>query len=898
MWAHSLTGAADLVTYRTMPTQELRGGNPDAYDSQKAKDIARRIYDAYKQQDVNNGTNYSSSLSPLIYESDDDKWVKARRQLIERAATFEQAPPPCASRFGGGGGERRVQFAEGRDVRDFFEDAPVALSGGSSSSIMPLVRGVVVEAVAPVIFAAGASNCKSNPGFPWTPGGSNGPDGMGYCPHDYEPGTVLPGFDGGLYKVAVGRDGSRVWTSAGDAPVTYRIVQRPQGADGMGLLDGAGLGDYDTYSWTAHVPQSWASYGYRRNCNAYSFLPSHMHHSILRYLVDGRLDRSKVTSTGGVGEAEAKALVATFEQNEALALVSTGTSVTFNQGYAYLGKLSAEDPASGTSGSASGSTGGTASGSTGGTASGSTSTPLPKVYVPNGTGILATDKVMFVGTFTKAAKWGEFKGGAESFKGWKLQVETDKVVATFGTGEDGAFKAATPERKLEITKADKLQKSALKGDGIVVDETAQSAYCAGDASGYAFELRRQPVGTAPATIWLRIGKGTAGKTAVQEGWMCKVDGTVTDKGLAMKFKIDGKGQTQVTHMYAGHVDAFGMPTKLGVLQQLGADLATTEQRGEFRLGQLVLGSCGVKQQGFFLDGKLYGDAKFREAAFNKAQEKSVEAKKHVDDKKDELKKQLGEFSAVMNPVQLDLKGGASKVPVRGTPVRDAPVPQDDLPIFGVAPATYLDVKGGMHGALHNLPSVPSSAHVPAHTLAMHPPAPPATPVVASVFSLQTKPAVPAASSILGPELRKGQVDVEISTRVQKAQEQLRNMNSKGADARLVDELKGYADLLFRKGEQFVNLEDGLPARATGLTSLEEEKRKAELARVLQEVIKPCQTLVQHRDSKHAWTRQYVHMLSLKILALVKYICSSERTGVSELCKLRESVEQCLAFALQ
>jgi hypothetical protein len=886
MWAHSLTGAADLVTYRTMPTQELRGGNPDAYDSQKAKDIARRIYDAYKQQDENNGTNYSSSLSTRIYESDDDMWVKARRQLIERAATFEQAPPPCASRFGGG--ERRVQFAEGRDVRDFFEDAPVALSGGSSSSsLMPLVRGVMVEAVAPVIFAAGASNCKSNPGFPWTPGGSNGPDGMGYCPHDYEPGTVLPGFDGGLYKVAVGRDGSRVWTSAGDAPVTYRIVQRPQGADGMGLLDGAGLGDYDTYSWPAHVPQSWASYGYRRNCNAYSFLPSHMHHSILRYLVDGRLDRSKATSTGGVGEDEAKVLIDRFGTDDALALVSTGTSVTFNKTYAYLGKLSAEDPPSG----ASGSTGGT-SGSASSSASGSASTPLSKVYVPNGTGILATDKVLFVGTFTKAAQWGEFQGGAESFKGWKLQVDGDKVVATFGTGVDGTFTAAA-DRKLEMTKADKLQKGALKGDGIVVDETAQSAYCAGDASGYAFELRRQPAGT-DHVIWLRIGKGTTGKSAVQEGWICKVAGTAAD-GLAMKFKLDGKGQTQVTHLYAGLVDAFGMPTKLGVLQQLHADLATTEQRGEFRLGQLVLGSCGVKQHGFFLDGKLYGDAKFQGAAFNKAQEKSAAAKKHVDGNKDELKKQLGEFSAVVNPVQLDLKGGASKVPVRGTPVRDAPVPQDDLPIFGVAPATYLDVKGGMHGALHKLPSVPSSAHMPAHTLAMHPPVTPAMPAMSS---LQTKPAVPSASSILGPELRKGQVDVEISTRVQKAQEQLRDMNSKGADARLVDELKGYADLLFRKGEQFVNLEDGLPARASGLSAAEEEKRKAELARVLQEVIKPCQTLVQHRDSKHAWTRQYVHMLSLKILALVKYICSSERTGVSELCKLRESVEQCLAFALK
>jgi hypothetical protein len=453
-----------------------------------------------------------------------------------------------------------------------------------------------------------------------------------------------------------------------------------------------------------------------------------------------------------------------------------------------------------------------------------------------------------------------------------------------------------------MTKADKLQNSALKGDGIVVDETAQSAYCAGDASGYAFELRRQPVGTAPATIWLRIGKGTAGKTAVQEGWMCKVDGTVTDKGLALKFKLDNKGQPQITHIYAGNVDAFGMPHGVGVMQHVGPDAATTEQRGEFRLGQLVLGSCGHTQQGFFLDGKLYGDAKFREAAFNKAQEKSVEAKTHVDKHKEDLKKQLGEFSAVVNPVQLDLKGGASKVPVRGTPVRDAPVPQDDLPIFGVAPATYLDVKGGMHGALHNLPSVPSSAHtsahMPAHTLAMHPPVTPATPAMPSVSSLPTKPAVPAVSSILGPELRKGQVDVEISTRVQKAQEQLRDMNSKGADARLVDELKGYADLLFRKGEQFVNLEDGLPARASGLSSAEEEKRKAELARVLQEVIKPCQTLVQHRDSKHAWTRQYVHMLSLKILALVKYICSSERTGVSELCKLRESVEQCLAFALK
>jgi hypothetical protein len=898
MWAHSLTGAADLVTYRTMPTQELRGGNPDAYDSQKAKEIARQIYDAYKQQDVNNGTNYSSSLSPLIYESDEDKWVKARRQLIERAATFEQAPPPCASRTFGGGGERRVQFAEGRDVRDFFEDAPVALSGGSSSSsLMPLVRGVMLEAVAPVIFAAGASNCKSNPGFAWTPGGSNGPDGMGYCPHDYEPGTVLPGFDGGLYKVAVGRDGSRVWTSAGDAPVAYRIVQRPQGADGMGLLDGAGLGDYDTYSWPAHVPQSWASYGYRRNCNAYSFLPSHMHHSILRYLVDGRIDRSKATSTGGVGEVEAKALLDKFDKPDAaLALVSTGSSVTFNKDYAYLGKLSAEDPPSGTSGSASGST----SGSTSGSASGSTSTPLSKVYVPNGTGILATDKVLFVGTFTKEAKWGEFKGGAESFKGWKLQVETDgsKVVATYGTGEDGSFKAANPDRKLEVGKGTELKKDVHKAEGFLVDDTAQSAYCAGDASGYAFELRRHPVGTGSTdhAIWLRIGKSTTGKGAVQEGWMCKVAGTAAD-GLAMKFKIDGKGQTQVTHLYAGHVDAFGMPTKLGVLQQLGADLATTEQRGEFRLGQLVLGSCGVKQHGFFLDGKLYGDAKFRAAAFTKALEKSVDAKKHVDGKKDELKKQLGEFSAVVNPVQLDLKGGASKVLVRGTPVRDAPVPQDDLPIFGVAPATYLDVKGGMHGALHNLPSVSSSAHMPAHTLAMHPPAPPAMPSMSTIVG-QTKPAVLSASSILGPELRKGQVDVDISTRVQKAQEQLRNVNSKGADARLVDELKGYADLLFRKGEQFVNLEDGLPARASGLSSAEEEKRKAELARVLQEVIKPCQTLVEHRDSKHAWTRQYVHMLSLKILALVKYICSSERTGVSELCKLRESVEQCLAFALK
>jgi hypothetical protein len=124
------------------------------------------------------------------------------------------------------------------------------------------------------------------------------------------------------------------------------------------------------------------------------------------------------------------------------------------------------------------------------------------------------------------------------------------------------------------------------------------------------------------------------------------------------------------------------------------------------------------------------------------------------------------------------------------------------------------------------------------------------------------------------------------------------MNSKGADARLVDELKGYSDLLFREGEQFVNLEDGLPARASGLSAAEEEKRKAELAHMLQEVIKPCRTLVHHRDSTHAWTKQYVHMLSLKILALVKYICSSERTGVSELCKLRESVEQCLAFALK
>ena len=989
LWMHGGSGADHLVTYRAMPAEELRGGEQCAgkadFDSATAKVIAERIVKSLRATDEFEGTNYATNLDDKIFTSDEAKWCRARRELIEKAAVHDQgarygcgrgsgpsyspvgSSPRAYGPYGGssmggpsmggpsmgggglaGGDGRRVQFAERRDVVDFHQDAPV-VSGGSVE-----LRGVLLDAVAPVVFAAGASNCKSNPGFRWKPGGSGGPDGMGYCPQDYEPGTVLPGFDGGLYKVAVGLDGTRVWTSAGDAPITYRVVQRPKGADGMGLLDGVGLGDYDTYSWPAHVPRAWTSYGYRRNCNAYSFLPNHMHHSILRYLVDGRLDRSGSaagSSTGaGVGEAVAKALLADFGK-QALALVVGSAGVMFNKDRAYVGGLkpattapaapAAAAPAATTAaaaaattaaaaaattaaaaGTTSGPTAAAAAAAASGAAAAAPASSAATTYEPDGPGILAAGNVWFVGAFTKASKWAELAGGATWFTGWKLEVATGaKVTATHGTADDGSFTASTPERKVEVGSNTDM-KSDAKVDGVTVDEAAQTAYFASDKSGYAFELRRlkqAATGTSGQNIWLRIGK--CGTKAVQEGWLCKVsvDGKESDTGVAVKFKLDGSGQTQVTHLYAGKVDAFGMPSGLGVLQQVGAsNVASTEQCGEFRLGRLVLGACGAQQQGFFLDGALYGDAKFRDAVYIQAREKAAEAKKNVAGKKDELKKGLPEFNAAVNPVNLLLlEGGAraaSRRPVT-RPVthvgayrspRDAPVPQDDLAMFSgglktlpvevkraaAAAATGMPIVGGMHLATTGGPAQ-GQAHAPVHAQQPHPSA-------QEAHGAQAKPGGPVARAA-APELQKGQVGPEMSRRVQKAQERLRGVRTDGADAQLVAQLQGYAELLFKNGELFVTMEDGLPPVATAAAAEDAEdaeKRKADVLVLIRDVVQPCATLVRHKDAPHDWVRQYVHMLSLKILALVQYICSSERPGVAELCRIRESVEQCLAFALQ
>ena len=630
-------GAGDLVSFKDMPS--LAGGE---YDSDEAKRLCRVIRERLKCLDEINGTCYLSNFDESVCEGSDEASAEKRRKLIESVAVpmcggSMEAPVSSCMRnlragkvapVSGGGAKRSVRFAAGVSERSFDESQPVHRPH-------PLAAGGVrLEDVAPVLFTesvgdiqGGISNCASNPGFSWTPG-SKGPDGMGYCPDDYAPGTVQPGFDRMLYQVSVTKDGKRVWTSAANKPVTYDIR-----APGF------------AQHWPRHVPRQWLNYGYdtRFSKAAYSFLPFEDQVAALNYLIKSNepCADSKKTTAEKEKEAEAtkgdsakaaaqKAKNATAAAlldklinpdniTDMLSMEKDGKGLMFKTDQSYKGGIVSADG----------------------------------VDYPSGTGMMHKDGRLYIG------RWG---GNAETM----LMGGGDRDRDLVFNGVELWFVGGTPKIRTrtktvggdpETNEATVYLTGELKGATGLDSKTFLAEFARGvvfpvdgvdSVGGLAVEVHRKTTSKAqvdPAEPSLTIAIGKYGKingvSRVVEGWMNTV---ARDGNNPVKFKLDGTGKPEVIDMYFGEVNSFGIPDGSGRLSSsiAPADLEKGVFEGTAHIGRFVLGefafgivekrsvtmttvvaedgkktkipetSNSTVAQGFFLDGSVFGSAEFKE----------------------------------------------------------------------------------------------------------------------------------------------------------------------------------------------------------------------------------------------------------------------------------------------
>ena len=508
---------------------------------------------------------------------------------------------------------------------------------------------------------------------------------------------------------------------------------------------------------------------------------------------------------------------------------------------------------------------------------------------------------LYIGEFTKATDWSNLTGGAHYFTGWQLKAEADKVTVVHGTADGSTFTPTGPERKLEVTKDTDLT-DTKKCEGATVSVDTQTVYFTGDAQ--AFELRRLVVGDTKG-IWLRIGE-RGKEDVVQKGWMCQVCGIVdTEVRLAVRFELDVKGDAACTHVYAGQVDAFGIPHGHGVLQKQGDKQGGAQQSGEFRLGKLVLGAIG-DQKGFFLDECPYGDAKFQAAVTYKAEERSIEAKKLKNDDKEKINKRgdPAMFAAALKSASFVIQGGgaqgvqkaafvaadvhggnAAAAAVRGgaaaaDAVRGGAAAADAVRGGGGAAADAVRGGGGAAAA-----AVRGGGGAAADAVRGG----------GAAASAVRGGGAAAADAVRGggaaaEGTQKGHIDAGLSQQVRAARDALNSLSPAGADEQLVATLKQFTEKLFGNGEEFVLLESGSVGDVA--------KHRAALVNIVEGTVHPCETLMQNREASHPWVKQYVRMVSLQVLSLLQYICTSGRMQEPRLCTIRESVEKCLAFARQ
>ena len=182
--ASSLTAggySSELVGYDAVA---LEGGE---YKSHEAKRLCKVIRERLRCLDTLNGTCYADNFDESVCSGDDEQDVARRRKLIESVAvpmcggSMDQPIKSCLKKLSGGSPRpsRNVRFAAGHSVIDFDESEPVVSKHATN------FRGVRAENMSSLL-SGGNSNCRSDPSYAWTPG-APGPDGMGYCPDDFEP---------------------------------------------------------------------------------------------------------------------------------------------------------------------------------------------------------------------------------------------------------------------------------------------------------------------------------------------------------------------------------------------------------------------------------------------------------------------------------------------------------------------------------------------------------------------------------------------------------------------------------------------------------------------------------------------------------------------------------------
>lgn len=632
--AGSGMNAGNFVSYKDMPV--LSGGE---YDSQEAKRLCRVIRERLKCLDEINGTCYLNNFDESVCEGDTPEDAEKRRKLIESVAvpmcggSMDNPVGSCMANLRAGKvapvTRKTVRFAAGVSEMTFDDSQPVRRPH-------PLAAGGVrLEAVAPALFVdtlqGGLSNCATNPGYKWTPG-SSGPDGMGYCPDDYEPGTVQPGFDKTLYQVSVTKGGKRVWTSAANRPITYDIHS-------PGFM----------HNWPRHAPQHWVNYGFDdRFCKAaYSFLPFDDQVAALNYLIkSNKADEAKkeekakgakaadganeegadgaTDADQAEGKAKANALLEKLRDGGMLSMVEDGKGIMFKTGQSYVGGIKTVDG----------------------------------VDYPSGKGIMSKGDELFVGEWGGNAQTllggedGEpvFEGVGLKFEGGSLKLQSWKNV-TDGSGVKNT--SIAQKKSLPIQLDGVFQPEQGFNMKTIVNNSARGAVF--DAGDLGVEIYRKmengKLDDKDKSLTIAIGTlGTDSKNnpRVVSGWMNTV---AADGNHPVKFKLENNKPT-ILDMYFGDVNKFGIPDGNGRLsssipeEQLKSGTFTGQAYiGRFVLGNFVLGmqeerkvttadeedamkETGIRimARGFFLNRKVYGDADFQRAVeFSMKDSEAVEA---------------------------------------------------------------------------------------------------------------------------------------------------------------------------------------------------------------------------------------------------------------------------------
>lgn len=599
--------SSGLVSYDAV---DLEGGAE--YKSHEAMRLCKVIRERLKCMDTLNGTCYADNFDESVCTGDDEASVAKRRKLIESVAvpmcggSIEAPVKSCMKQVRAGvlqGGTssssrlgRSVHFAAGHSVVDIVQEDPVVPRPDTD------IRGIRVENMQAVL-SGGESNCRSDPDFAWTPG-APGPDGMGYCPDDFQPGDVRPGFDNGLYQVAVAKNGQRVWTSAARQPVVFQMSD-PEVAQ----------------LWpTGRVPDCWRSHGYEpKQCGAaYSFLPFADQVAALNYLIESN-DPAKVSqaSSGaakaassskkaGASNADATTLLEELQSGKTLvSLVKDDEAIMFT-----------------------GSNGEKSTAYIGGVAH------VNKVDFPSGEGMMLKEDTIWIGTWGGNKETMDLSGGEDVvFEGLALSLTAQngvKVVQWVITKENKTVKAEQIVPKTGISSSSKVNALAnltnvtynedkdVKRNGIVVNVGAFSIEVYRE-----YKAKNEEDGDA-----LVVKIGTGDKTGVKEGWVNTIG---SDKlQAARRFKKGTKGADETTHLYFGETSKLGLPNGVGRMttaltkdQTEGKEeYKVTASTGQFALGKFVFGSrqtrtgkvkedtftsAGSIDEGFFFNKALYKD---------------------------------------------------------------------------------------------------------------------------------------------------------------------------------------------------------------------------------------------------------------------------------------------------